>query len=166
MRKILIALFLFLFSLPCFSMELKSFDILETFFTNKINSFEGRVYGDLHLKGVWYDSKGDSCRVLLEEIFCNIGTKECIASTTSVGFLGSTQFYPYLDTNIVMYTIVDYSNGVLKLYDSVSGYTVEINLRGKTATKYKVFSNGDVNRYTLLLDRNKALEYFKTIIPQ
>ena len=36
----------------------------------------------------------------------------------------------------------------------------------KTATKYKVFSNGDVNKYIMLFNCDKAAQYFKSIIPE
>jgi hypothetical protein len=165
MKKIIVLLILFL-GLPCFSMELKTFDVRETFFKDNINSFEGKNYGDLYIKGVWSDPKGYLKSILQEELFCNLSTKECISSVTSINFLGTPQLQPYLDTYLVSYNIVDYSRGVLKLYAPTTGYIVEINLRNKTATKYKVFENGDINKYNLLLDTNKASEYLKTIIPQ
>lgn len=52
----------------------------------------------------------------------------------------------------------------MKLFCTLTNYTVEINLKTQNVTKYKVFENGDVNKYSMIFDTNYAKKYFKTII--
>jgi hypothetical protein len=52
----------------------------------------------------------------------------------------------------------------MKIYNPVTEYTIEIDLINRTATKYKIFPNGDVNKYIMSFNCDESGKYFKTVI--
>ncbi|MBQ8635835.1 hypothetical protein IJ425_06765 [bacterium] len=88
----------------------------------------------------------------------------CSSSVVDISFIGTPLLEPYLDVYGLTYKIIDYTPNKLKLFCTLTNYTVEINLKTQNVTKYKVFENGDVNKYAMIFDTNYAKKYFKTII--
>ena len=54
-----------------------------------------------------------------------------------------------------------YNTDVMGFYEAIPK---DVDLKNKKATKYKVFENGDLNKYIMIFDDNTAKEYFKTFI--
>lgn len=172
MKRLILLFLLFLFVLPCFAMELKTFDIRETYFNKEYKSVPkaGKLVSELDyfsFKGVWEDAKKLANSVMYEELFCDIYSNICSSSIVIIDFLGTdfAQLNPYLDVFSLQYKIIDKKGSIYKLYSPITEYTIEADIANKKATKYKVFSNGDINKYFLNLDSDKASGYFKTFIP-
>lgn len=173
MKKTLcIITFLFL-ALPIYSMDLKTFDIRETYFN--VNYMQvpmaGRVGHELKsfaIKGVWADPNKLANRVMYEDLYCNVSTKFCTSSIVTVDFFGveSENLNPYLDVFSLQYDMIDKKGSVYKLCCPQTEYTIEIDITKKKATKYKIFRNGDINMYSLIIDEDSASKYLKTFIPQ
>lgn len=165
MKKFLVLLAL-LFTLPCFAMDLKTFDVRQTYFKNDIKTYNSDRWGYLSFKGVWVDPKKYSKSVKLEEVFCNISTNFCESALVDINFIGTPALSPYIDINQITYKIIDISNSKIKLFSPVTNYTIDIDLQKQKITKYKVFENGDINKYNMTFDYEQAKQYFKSIIPE
>lgn len=166
MKKILFTvLALLLVICPCFCFDLTTFEVRETFIKNGIKyGIYNKKYGHFAFKGVWASNIAN--RIMLEEVFCNYENYSCSSSLSETSFLGTPILNPLIDVYMVYYKIIDENGNKYKLYSPDTGYTIEIDLANKTATKYKIFDNGDVNKYTLLLDDNSIKNYIETkVIP-
>ena len=145
------------FALP----TMASVQIKDTIFFNdaSFRSTYGNTnyYGTFLIKGIWADNKKLNKDILIEEVFCQNYNKECISSSSIFSSFG------YVDTSINIYSIIDRNKHKYKLYSSTAGYTIEVDLQNKTASKYKVFENGDVNKYYFISDINKANNYIKSL---
>ena len=164
MKKILIILTFLFLSLPVFSMDNKTYEVRETYFKNEIQTYQNKIWGNLFIKGIWTDPKHNLNSVLVEELSCNMNSMICSSSVVDISFIGTPLLAPYLDVYGLTYKIIDYTPNKLKLFCTLTNYTVEINLKTQNVTKYKVFENGDVNKYSMIFDTNYAEKYFKTII--
>ena len=164
MKKKIILLILISIVLPVFSMDIKTLEIRETYFKNEIKTYQNEVWGNLFIKGIWADPKHNLNSVLVEELSCNMNSMLCSSSVVDMSFIGTPLLAPYLDVYGLTYKIIDYTPNNLKLFCALTNYTVEINLKTQNVTKYKVFENGDVNKYSMNFDTNYANKYFKTII--
>jgi hypothetical protein len=157
MKKILLLFLMLCFALPTWA----NFEILETTFVDETsfstNYGTTEYYGNFLIKGIWADNKLLNRNIMAEEIFCQNSKKECISSTLVVG---QTNF---LDTYINVYNIIDRNKHKYTLYSSTTGSTIKVDLKNKTASKYKVFENGDVNNYYFISDLAKANNYIKTL---
>lgn len=165
MKKLLVLLAL-IFMLPCCAMDLKTFDTRKVYFRNNIKTYNNETWGDLSLKGVWIDPKKLSTRLMQEDLFCYINTMQCMSGFAEIDFFGSKIINPMYDVHFLIYKIIDVDSKKVKLYNTVTEYTIEIDLINRTAAKYKIFPNGDVNKYIMLFDCDKAAQYFKSIIPE
>ena len=164
MKKIIVLLMLLFVSIPTFAMEIKTFDIRETYFKNDIKTYQNKTWGNLSIKGVWSDPKHNLKSVLVEELLCDIGNMICTSSVVDLSFIGTPALPPYLDVYGLTYKVIDYTPNNIKLFCSLTNYTIDVDLKNKKVTKYKVFENGDLNKYIMIFDDNTAKEYFKTFI--
>lgn len=164
MKKIFVLLAFLFIVIPTFSMEINTFDIRESYFKNDIKTYQNEVRGNLSIKGVWNDPKNYLKSILVEEIFCDIKGMICTSSVVDINFIGTPSLPPYLDVYGLTYKIIDYSPSRIKLFCSLTNYTIDIDLKTKKVIKYKIFENGDVNKYIMIFDTNYAQEYFKTFI--
>ena len=164
MKKKIILLILISIVLPVFSMDIKTFEVRETYFKNEIKTYQNEVWGNLFIKGIWADPKHNLNSVLVEELSCNMNSMLCSSSVVDMSFTGTPFLAPYLDVYGLTYKIIDYTPNNLKLFCALTNYTVEINLKTQNVTKSKVFQNADVNKYSMIFDTNYAKKYFKTII--
>ncbi|MBQ2395947.1 MAG: hypothetical protein II304_02725 [Bacteroidales bacterium] len=172
MKKILLWLKILLFlltlsflALQCCAMDIKTFDTRDTYFQPKFVGYDlNKRLEYLNIKGVWQDPKKLSTRLMQEELFCSFSLMECMSGFAEIDMWGGKIVPPIYDVHFLVYKIIDYSSRKVKLYNVVTEYTIEIDLKNKTATKYKIFPNGDVNKYIMLFNCEKAAQYFKTII--
>lgn len=165
MKKFLLLLAL-LFTLPSLAMDIKTFDTREVYFKNNIKTYKNETWGNLSIKGVWTDPKGLSTRLMQEELFCSLSSMECMSGFAEIDIWGGKIVPPMYDVYFLIYKIIDVDSKKVKLYNTITEYNIEIDLVNRTATKYKVFPNGDVNKYIMLFDCDKAAQYFKSIIPE
>lgn len=152
MKKLLLLLAL-LFILPCFAVDIKNFDVRQPYFKNDIKSYQNDRWGYLSFKGVWVDPKKYSKSVKLEEVFCDIRTNFCESALVDINFMGTPASMPSIDIDQITYKIIDISNSKMKLFSPVTNYTIDIDLYSKKITKYKVFENGDINKYNMTFNR-------------
>jgi hypothetical protein len=165
MKKILALLLLLFLALPCFAMDIKTFDTRDTYFQPKFVGYDlNKRLEYLNIKGVWQDPKNLSTRLMQEELLCSFSLMECMSGFAEIDIWGGKLVPPIYDVQFLVYKIIDYSSRKVKLYNVVTEYTIEIDLKNKTAIKYKIFPNGDVNKYIMLFDCDKSAQYFKTII--
>lgn len=123
--------------------------------------------GDFAIKGIWADPKKLANRVMLEDILCDYDKFKCISNFLEIDFWGTSvsNLNPYVDIFNNNYQIIQWSkNMTFKLYSAQTEYVIEVDLVNKTAYKYKVFPNGDVNKYVLLLDDNEIKKYLAEMI--
>lgn len=170
MKKILLLFLMLCFALPSLAEE-KSFngiEIRDAYFSNKTSIYSNygnlEYYGHFLIKGIWADKTKQNKDVMFEEILCKNSDDSCISSFSIVSFLG----YPlikslYHDSYLNNYKIIEKNKYKYKIYSSITGYTIEVDLQNKTASKYKVFENGDVNNYYFISDVTKANNYIKTL---
>lgn len=163
MKKLLLLLAL-LFTLPCFAIDIKTFDTREVYFKNNIKTYNNETWGNLSIKGVWKDPKGLSTRLMQEDLFCSMTTKDCMSGFAEIDVFGNKIISPMYDVYLLVYNIIDYTPKKMKIYNPVTEYTIEIDLINRTATKYKIFPNGDVNKYIMSFNCDESAKYFKTII--
>jgi hypothetical protein len=165
MKKFLLLLALF-FTLPCFAMDLKTFDVRQTYFKNDIKTYNNDRWGFLSFKGVWTDPQKYVKSVKIEEVICQINANICESALVDINFIGTPTLAPYIDVNQETYKIIDISSIKMKLFSPVTNYTIDIDLQKQKITKYKVFDNGDINKYNMTFDYEQAKQYFKSIIPE
>lgn len=169
MKKILLLFLMLCFALPSLAKEFSDVvEIRETAFKNN-TSFStnyGNIeyYGDFLIKGLWADKSKSSKDVFLEEIYCKAYTKFCTSSTSVTNYIGYPNLQPLVDTFLNFYEIIEQNKYKYKLYSTTTGYTIEVDLLNKTASKYKVFDNGDVNHYYLISDVKQANIYSKNLL--
>lgn len=171
MKRLILLFLLFLFVLPCFAMELKTFDIRETYFNKEYKSVPkaGKIVKELDyfsFKGVWIDPKKLSTRLMQEELFCSLSSMECMSGFAEIDIWRGKIAPPIYDVYFLIYKIIDVDSKKVKLYNTITEYNIEIDLTNKTATKYKVFENGDINKYNMTFDYEQAKQYFKSIISE
>lgn len=163
MKKILLLLVAFFCNcIQVFSYDLKTFDIRETYFNKDyktVATVSGKVANELtsfKFKGAWADPLHLANRVMLEELSCNISSLICFSNVFSIDFMGcDVGLNPYLDFYSLSYQIIDIQRNKYKLYCAETEYIIEVDVLKNKATKYKVFSNGDVNKYDLLTDEEE-----------
>ena len=118
MKKIIVLLILLFVSIPTFAMEIKTFDIRETYFKNDIKTYQNKTWGNLSIKGVWSDPKNNLKSVLVEELFCDIGNMICTSSVVDLSFIGTPALPPYLDVYGLTYKVIGYTSNKIKLFCS------------------------------------------------
>jgi hypothetical protein len=165
MKKLLLLLALF-FTLPCFAMDLKTFDVRQTYFKNDIKTYNSDRWGFLSFKGVWTDPQKYVKSVKIEEVICQINANICESALVDINFIGTPTLAPYIDVNQETYKIIDISSTKMKLFSPITNDTIDIDLQKQKITKYKVFDNGDINKYNMTFDYEQAKQYFKSIIPE
>ena len=93
-----------------------------------------------------------------------MSTKDCMSGFAEIDVFGSKIVSPMYDVYLLVYNIIDYTPKKMKIYNPVTEYTIEIDLINRTATKYKIFPNGDVNKYIMSFNCDESGKYFKTVI--
>lgn len=163
-KKLLLLLFAIFIFLPSSAMDIKTFDTREVYFRNNIKTYNNEIWGTVSLKGVWKDPKKISTRLMQEELFCSLSSMDCMSGFAEIDVLGSKIIPPMYDVYFLIYKIIDVDSKKMKLYNTVTEYTIEIDLINRTVTKYKIFPNSDVNKYIMLFNCDQAAQYFETII--
>jgi hypothetical protein len=160
------------FALPSLASNI-DFNFINFYFKNNHKTYNDygtiKNYGDFSFKGLWGNSKDRlnivSEEIMIEDLYCDISLLSCYSSNLRLRkphFLYDKQQID-LDTYSNAYKIIEIQNNKSKLYSSISKYTIEVDLTNKTASKYKVFENGDVNKYYLILDLAKVNKYIKQL---
>lgn len=164
MKKIFLLFLLLCFCLPTWAIEITTLENRETFFNNEIKSYNSNCYGTLNIKGIWQYKEHKLPRVNYEEIYCNLSFNQCFSSFSSFDLVGYPIIKkPYIDTFLNIYEIIEVNNRKLKAYSKTTEHTIEADLINKSAFKYKVYEDGDVDKYNLIIDSNKADAYIKSI---
>ena len=78
-------------------MDIKTFEVRETYFKNEIKTYQNKIWGNLFIKGIWTDPKHNLNSVLVEELSCNMNSMICSSSVVDISFIGTPLLAPYLD---------------------------------------------------------------------
>lgn len=159
MKKIIICLLsLFLLQNVCFAKEFNNIEIVDAFFDTDIQNYTW-------IKGLWVDKNNIAQRIMYEDIYCNFYNSKCTSAFSEIDFLGANiENPPFFRIYNLEYKIIKKTGNNLKIYCDETEYFIEINLNTKTATKYKIFSNKDVNMYYFMFDANKSKSINKKTI--
>lgn len=164
MKKIFLLFLLVCFSLPAMALDITTLETRETFFDDKIKSYDSKYYGTLNIKGIWKYKEHNLPRVNYEEIYCDLSFSQCFSSFSSFDLAGYPIIKkPYIDTFLNIYEIIEVNSKKLKAYSKLTKHTIEADLIKKSAFKYKVYENGDVDKYDLIIDSKKADVYIESI---
>lgn len=170
MKKVLITFILFLIASCVNAMDIKTFEIRETYFNTNyqkipITGTVGSKLTSFAIKGIWGDAGNTSSgRVMLEDIYCSLDTMSCLSAITTIDFIGTPLLSPYLDVFTLHYDIIDENKSSYKLYCRQTDYTINVNIANKSATKIKIFENGDVNKYQMIFDYKEAEKFIEHLI--
>lgn len=170
MKKILLLFLMLCFALPSLANNVE-YNFINFYFHNNHKTYNeyGKIknYGDFSFKGLWASKKDVmgiiQKEIIIEDLYCDISLLSCYSSNLRVRkpYLLYDKTQIDIDTYSNTYKIIEISKDKFKLYSTISKYTIEVDLFNKSASKYKIFENGDVNKFYLISDIQKAKNHIK-----